>query len=415
MSEFEDGPLEKVQDLWVDGDRLVVAGPADAGSGHPLVNGAVLFDIGDPSDPVQLDAHETSFPIHNTGFDDGVIYLTANGSRGNPVVLLSTENDELAELSRWSLLDHDEEWAGTSAILYNLHDVVVQDGLAYLLYWNAGTWILDVSDPAAPRYVGHIEAYDPSDLADIDRNSPEFLPTFRGPPGNHHAGALSDDGSLFALGKEAWEVEQSNGEVVGGPGGIELWDVSDPANPTKLAAIEPPESADNTFSGGQFTTAHNFDIAGDRLYTAWYYGGVKRHDIGDPTDPVERTWWRAPSEATFWTAQAVPDRDFFVGSSTDYGTNEGALYTFPDRAGQQTNPPTLQSGADGRTDGTSGSSTGETDDTDETDQEHEDDGTPGFGIGAVGLGLGLGVLRLLSRSDESDRSPVWTARTVTDD
>jgi hypothetical protein len=70
---------------------------------------------------------------------------------------------------------------------------------------------------------------------------------------------------------------------------------------------------------------------------------VKRHDVTDPASPVEESWWRAPGEASFWTARAVttgPD-GFFVGSSRGVDPVPGRLYTFPDRRGSQSEPPSL--------------------------------------------------------------------------
>jgi hypothetical protein len=386
----------EIQDLWLDGDRLVAAGPAES-RGNSL-SGAVLFDVSDPSDPVLLDEHETSFLIHNTSFDDGVVSLTGTGLPNRPVVLLSTDGGELAELARWSLVDHDNSWRQVDPRLHDLHDVIVADGRAYLSYWDAGTWILDVSNPAAPRHLGHFGGAGPAALADVEVRSP--FPALLGPPGNHHTGAVGDDGSLFALGKESWAVETGAGQQTGGPSGVELWDVSDPADPTRLSTIEPPESSDNTYSSSRFTTAHNIDIAGDRLYTSWYYGGVKLHDINDPTAPDELAWWRAPDEATFWTAQAVPGRDFFVASSTDYGTNRGAVYTFPDRPGEQTNPPSLLAGASAGGTGTNGQSS-RTNEEGTGEGGGDSNGLPGFGIGATAGCLGLGALRLLRDQRES--------------
>jgi hypothetical protein len=49
---------------------------------------------------------------------------------------------------------------------------------------------------------------------------------------------VNDDGSLLGLGMEAWDVDATDRD--GGPGGIELWDVSEPGEPIKLSEIHPP-------------------------------------------------------------------------------------------------------------------------------------------------------------------------------
>ena len=81
------------------------------------------------------------------------------------------------------------------------------------------------------------------------------------------------------------------------------------------------------------TTPHNMDLRGDRLYTSWYDGGVKIHDVSDPGRPELLAWWRAPRRWSFWTAQYATD-EFFVASSHTRGhyTHDGAPFAFPNRA-----------------------------------------------------------------------------------
>jgi hypothetical protein len=362
-------PLDLLWDVQVGGDRLVAVGPAQSTATGS--NGAVLFDVSEPSDPRVLDTERTTYAIHNAAFDDGFVYLTGNNGRDHPVVIFDVTRDEFIEIARWSLLDYDSNWGAVVSGLRNLHDVVVSDGRAYLLYWDAGTWILDVSDPASPTLLGRLPAAEPSELTDVS-----FNPALLALPGNHHGGAISDDGSLFALGIEAWTIEDG-GSVRGSPGGVELWDVSDPSTPERLSRISAPPSPDNTRGGGQFTTAHNCDIAGDRLYTSWYFGGVKRHDISDPASPTEQLWWKDAPTASFWTAEAVSGEDFFVAGSANEAAAFGAVYTFPERTGgvQQTTP---------------------------SSENTDSDGSPGFGFGAALGTLGLGAWQLRRLADRSE-------------
>jgi hypothetical protein len=367
--------LRRLWDVQVDGDRLVAVGPAQAGTRG--ANGAVLFDISDPDRPVALDSLETSFAIHNAAFDDGIVYLTGNNGRDHPVVILGTERDQFDERARWSLLEADETWGSVNDAIRSLHDVVVGNGIAYLLYWDAGTWILDVSVPSEPSLLGRLEAYRPDELQNVDVQR-ELLAK----PGNHHGGAISDDGSLFALSIEAWTVER-NGTVRGSPGGVELWDVRNPRTPERLSTIEAPPSPDNSRGGGRFTTAHNCDISGNQLYTSWYFGGVKRHDIRNPSAPREQRWWRDPEVASFWAARAVRDRAFFVAGSSNEGGATGAVYTFPDRFGDR-----------GR---------GATNTRRQTGPNTVDgDGSPGLGLGTAVGTLGLGLWQLRRRATRSD-------------
>ena len=125
------------------------------------------------------------------------------------------------------------------------------------------------------------------------------------------------------------------------------------------------------------------------LYTSWYQGGVKRHDVSDPTIPVEESWWLSPREASFWTAQALPadgsQDSAFVASSRGVADVPGRLYVFPDRPGEQADPPSL---------GTPAASTGKGGgDTSTASGQPPPESTvaaPGFGFGASLAALGLG-------------------------
>jgi hypothetical protein len=348
VAEHEDGPLRGIFDVKLDAadpDALAVVGPANPLPG--AVSGVLLVDVSDPAAPERVAFHETPFPIHNCFLDDGVLYLTGNDGDENPLVTLDAEDGE--ELGRWKLADEDETWAEVPSGLRPLHDVVVRDDIAYLAHWDAGTWLLDVSDPGDPSALGSVGAPDPGELAGLSQSEVRAMRVE--PPGNDHYVAPDESGSLLGVGKESWARripdndgdEEDESRVVGGVSGIDLWDVSDPSAPELRSTIDPPPTPNATY-GGVWTTAHNFEFRDDRLYSSWYRGGVKRHDVSDPAAPEELTWWRDPDETKFWTARVARPgarEGFFVASSMGVDDTSARLYTFPDHAGQQANPPTL--------------------------------------------------------------------------
>lgn len=434
-----DTNLGEIWDVWPAGDRLVVAGPANFNRSLP--DGFALFDISNPADPEQVAFHPTDHYIHNTYFTDNVVYLTGRIDNDTPVVMVDVSDDDPEEVARWSLVDHDERWADIPVISRLLHDVYVQDGIAYLLYWDAGTWLVDVSDPADPTVRSWVSDYELDELAGLTLEEARVVA--RAPPGNHHYGQVSEDGSLLAVGKETWAVEDSPGvlgeedTLVGGPGGIDLYDVSDPENPEFCASIGAPESFDQTTSGW-FTTAHNFDIVDDRLYASWYFGGVAVYDVSDPGTPEQLAGWRDPREASFWTAQSAIPGETFVASSADLSTvfsslNEtrGALYVFPDRPGMQADPPDLTEWpedvfgpapadwndttqeendemASGNDDTEPGGGSEDPDDTDDPDSaESADDDGPGFGVPGALTAVG-GVAYLLRKRTQRE-TPAFTS------
>lgn len=396
--------MQEVWDVKYDAGELLVAGPA---SYHPdAYRGVIRYDVTDPAAPELLDAYETTFPIHNCDYADGVAYLTGRRTEGNPLVAVDVESG--TELARWSVLDHDDAWSDVDRNLRNLHDVWVQDGYAYLAYWDAGTWILDVSDPANPAYVANVTDRPIAELAN-DVGLKVFR-EFTEPPGNDHYAATNPDGTLLAIGQESWNSNAGlegtpAPDDPGGPSGIELYDVSDKASPEPLATIDPPPTADANVNG-VWTTAHNFEVGDRYLYAAWYQGGVSVHDLADPANPRRVRYFRRSSRTSFWTAQLnAPGGAVVATSRADPSDPEAParLYTFPDVARETptptgtptrtptpapvTEPPTPA----GPTQTATRAPVGDT--------ETSGDG-PGFGPLAAVTALGIGAWHLLGDGDE---------------
>ncbi|WP_144905339.1 LVIVD repeat-containing protein [Halobellus captivus] len=448
LADREGGPLRGIFDVKLDATdptTLLVVGPANPLRG--AVAGALVVDVSDPENPAERAFHETSYPIHNCFVRDGIAYLTGNDGDRNPLVLLDVATGE--ELGRWALDDADETWSEVPNASRSVHDVFVTETTAYVALWDAGTWILDVSEPTEPVAVGRVDTPDPASLAEWSQEKARREATL--PPGNHHYVATDDSGTLLGVGRESWAIPGADAgtaeaeakstsrgtdagemttsttvaksattspstpetEYVGGPSGIDLWDVSDPAAPVLQSTIPAPASPDPTY-GGVWTTAHNFEISGGVLYSSWYRGGVKRHDVSDPAAPQEVTWWRDPEAASFWTARlahAGEREGFFIASSWGVGDGPERLYTFPDHAGEQADPPsTLPSGtatphtprpaatSESETTATGGDSDREPDSQPTaTDESGGGISAPGFGVGAAVSALGLAAWRLRRR------------------
>lgn len=335
LADRETGTLRQIYDVKRDGDTLAVVGPANFVAGEST-DGVLFVDISDPTDPTQLGFHPTTFPIHNCAFADGHAFLTGNGSavgdgvQRNELVVVAA--DDRREVGRWSLTRHDERWQEVQSSFRVLHDVWVRDGLAVLAHWDAGTYLLDISDPAAPTHLATVPALSPAEL--VDAGSPEYTAS----PGNHHYVRTDAGNSLLGIGGESWAVSR-DGERQGGPSGIELYDITDPTAPERLSEIEPPETADPTFRG-TWTTSHNFSFRDGTLYSSWYQGGVKRHDVSDPTAPRELSWWVAPERTRFWTAVPLAG-EFLLASSMGTGDGAAGLWTFPAVDGTGGNPDAL--------------------------------------------------------------------------
>ncbi len=368
LADHPDGPLTGVQDGKLYGDRYAVAGPANPVDG---LRAAAVFDVSDPAAPERLAVHETPFYNHNVDLDDETLYLCGNDGDRNPLVCVDLATGET--VGRWSVLDADDRWADVDPGLRQLHDVTVVDGVAYCPYLEAGTWLVDVSDPTDPTAVTGLRGRDPEALADLGRGERREA-TFTLPGNDHFAAPRGADDPVLALNEEAWATDPE--APISAVGGVELWNHE---AGERLARIDAPPTDDPTLDG-TWTTAHNFDFVGDRLYTSWYRGGVRVHDVSDPTAPRELGAWR--DETTeFWTARRAGDHVVASGwrdRSADDPEAAAAVYTFPTVA---SSTPT--------------EAPDETEATDATDPTAAD----GAGLGVVAGAAGLGLAALARRLD----------------
>ncbi len=352
VADHPDGPLRGIYDVALAGDDLVVA---SQGGENGELYAFVVYDVSDPANPQQRLTREVRGSIHNCEVADGHVYVTGlhaghhsdtESSPAIPVEIYDIRSEEAPMVAEWSPLDKNETWADVPARNRIIHDVSVVSGRAYLAYWDAGAVLLDVTDPADPTFLSRVGEFTAEELTAMS-DAELAAEATEGPAGNAHHVTGSADGSLFGVGKEAWDDPNTEG---GGPGGIDLYDASDPTNPQQVATIAPESSPDET-RGGVWTTAHNFEIRGNRLYSSWYRAGVKIYDISDPGSPELLTWWLRPRETNFWTAQAGAPGEFFIASSAS-GANAGppdsreSLFVFPDRAGEQADRPSLASALD---------------------------------------------------------------------
>ncbi|MFC7176233.1 LVIVD repeat-containing protein [Halosegnis marinus] len=250
LGDRENGPLRGIYDVKVDGDLLAVTGPANPG---PRLRAVVVFDVSDPTAPERVSVHETGFFNHNCDIDDGVVALCGNDFDRNPLVTIDAETGE--ELGRWSVVEEEPAWGDVPFGPWQLHDVSLSDGVAYVAYWDAGTWLVDVSDPANPTAIAEVRGRPAEEY--VDMASDERSEALLQPPGNDHFAAPNDDGSLVAVSAEGWDAGDDEADVR--PGSLYLYDTSDPENATELAEIPAPETSDEGYnppaSGPPHTTS----------------------------------------------------------------------------------------------------------------------------------------------------------------
>ena len=208
-------------------------------------NGITVLDISEPAHPKRLSHYSEGLTggVHNTWIVGDLVYAVHYGTRALHIIDIS-EPEAPVEVGRWQLENSDRF----------LHDVMIQDGLAYLSYWNDGVVVLDVGSgikggtPTEPQFV--------SQLAYRYRLSGEAY-------GNtHHA---------IRYGNYVFTSDEIFGcaECTNGPRGyVHAIDVSDVERPREVAFYRVPEAG-----------AHNIWAEDDKLFIGYYQAGLRVVDV----------------------------------------------------------------------------------------------------------------------------------------
>jgi len=175
--------------------------------------------------------------IHNLWFYKNVVYATNDGTSSLSIIDIS--NPRAAKyVGRWETGDPNNRY---------LHDVWVHDGIMYLSYWDDGVQILDVG---GLNRGGTAE-------------KPVFVSKFSYPIGSTH-NVWRVRNYLF-IGDEIFGCAQ----CINGPRGyIHVVDLTDIEHPAEVGKFEVPEAG-----------VHNMWAEGDKLYVAYYNGGIRIIDI----------------------------------------------------------------------------------------------------------------------------------------
>lgn len=206
-------------------------------------NGIVLLDLSTPAHPTVLSEYTETVTggVHNVWIrgDLDLVYAVHNGTRAVHILDISDPLN-VREVGRWAV-DNEQR---------SLHDVIVQDGYAYVSYWDDGAVTLDVG---AGTHGG-------------TPTEPVFVSAYSYPIGNTHVAWRH--GKYLFVGDEIFPGDWDPEAPIEARGYIHVLDMSDMDNPVEVARYEVPEAG-----------AHNVWAEGDRLYVGYYQGGLRVLDI----------------------------------------------------------------------------------------------------------------------------------------
>ncbi len=212
-------------------------------------NGIVIVDCTDPRN-IEIVAtydDELTGGVHNLFIYDDHVYAVNNGTRFDVINIADPTNPH--RVGRFEL-----DTPG-----HAIHDIWIVDGIAYTSNWNDGVAVIDVGggdkggSPANPVEIARFR--------DIGGATHAAFP-YQSPTGKFYI-FMGDE-----IGAPAFDGQEDGRTPEFMSGYIHVVDFTDPQNPEEVARYEIPEAG-----------SHNMWIEDDRLYAAFYQGGLRVLDI----------------------------------------------------------------------------------------------------------------------------------------
>ena len=202
-------------------------------------NGIVLLDCTNPYDVKVISEFTENLTggVHNLFIYQNHVFALSAGQRYDIINI-----DDPARPHRVGSFELDTPG-------HSVHDVWVVDGIAYSSNWSDGVVMVDV---------GH-------GIAGGSPSNPVMIGSYAYPSGWNHAAfpyKSPDTGKFYII---AGDEAAIDGKMAGW---IHFIDFTDPQHPQEVARYEVPEAG-----------THNLWVENDRLYIAYYQGGLRVVDI----------------------------------------------------------------------------------------------------------------------------------------
>lgn len=215
-------------------------------------NGIIILDVTDPSNVEILSEYNKDLTggVHNTFIYEDHVYAVNNGRRYDIINIEDPRNPYT--VNKFEL--------GTPG--HSIHDVWIEDGIAYSSNWSDGVVAVDIGSKNSAEMPG----------ANGSPENPVQLGSYAYPSGWNHAAfpfKSESTGDFYVVaGDESFPYGLDTNGANRAAGWVHFIKFDDWGSPKEVARYKVPEAG-----------SHNYWIEGDKLYAAFYNGGLRVVDI----------------------------------------------------------------------------------------------------------------------------------------
>ncbi|GHE70824.1 LVIVD repeat-containing protein [Roseivirga thermotolerans] len=240
-------------------------------------NGLVIIDVKDPRNVEIISTFDENLTggVHNVFIYKNHIYAL---SAGQKYYIINIEDPK----KPYAVSKFELDTPG-----HAIHDVWVEDGIAYSSNWSDGIQLVDVGNG----------------IAGGSPKNPVQFASYAYPNGANHAAFpyRSKTGKFYVIGGDEifpYGLNTAKGGVNMAGGYLHIIDFTDLENPEEIARVEIP-----------YAGSHNYWIEDDILYVAFYNAGVRVFDLsgelmGDLRKQGREIAWFIPNDGNGYTPNA---------------------------------------------------------------------------------------------------------------
>ena len=215
-------------------------------------NGIIILDVTNPAETKILSEYTDGLTggVHNTFIYENHVYAVNNGRKYDIINIEDPRNPYTVGVFELDTPGH------------SIHDVWIEDGIAYSSNWGDGVVVVDVGSTNTADMPG----------AGGSPNNPTPLGSYSYPSGWNHAAfpfkSKSTGKFYVAAGDEAFPYGLNTQGPNRAAGWIHFIEFDGWDNPDEVARYQVPEAG-----------SHNYWIENDVMYAAFYNGGLRVVDV----------------------------------------------------------------------------------------------------------------------------------------